>query len=325
MINFLGLTIDYGPFGFLDRYNPDHIFNESDQGGRYTYRNQVKICEWNCVKLAEALKPVLDLERSKKIVSDRFQKEFQASYLAKMRLKLGLKEIAERNEEDEKLIEELFEVMYETGADFTGSFRKLSQLRFSGEDRIEQDVAELVKALSVECCSSVDEYKSFFKPKLPKDTLAKIVKAAEEEPSILNYFGLSERFVKNEVVFTEKQEKIRDFTEEDKRRVNCEQWSGWLVKYMRRVYAEGDLGNNSSNNDDNNYYWEQRVKSMNKNNPRFVLRNHVAQEAIEAADKDQFEEANMLLRVLENAFSEESVENILIGFDNKGKLVLFNF
>jgi len=89
-MSILGLTIDYGPFGFLERYDPNFIFNGSDTGGRYTYKNQPEICEWNLIKLAEALDNVMPLNRSKQIVKESYQKEFKKFYLEKMRKKLGL-------------------------------------------------------------------------------------------------------------------------------------------------------------------------------------------------------------------------------------------
>lgn len=87
-MSILGLTIDYGPFGFLDRYDPDHIFNGSDTAGRYTYRNQIDICEWNCIKLAEALSPVLDLNKLKDFVKKNFKQEFERVYIEKMKKKV---------------------------------------------------------------------------------------------------------------------------------------------------------------------------------------------------------------------------------------------
>ncbi len=54
----VGVTIDYGPFGFMDFYNPNYICNASDNEGRYAYKNQPQICKWNCQKLAEALSMV---------------------------------------------------------------------------------------------------------------------------------------------------------------------------------------------------------------------------------------------------------------------------
>ncbi len=53
------ITIDFGPFGFLDAYDPDFIPNHSDDGGRYDYQSQPAICHWNLQKLAAALTPVL--------------------------------------------------------------------------------------------------------------------------------------------------------------------------------------------------------------------------------------------------------------------------
>jgi len=57
-VSIVGVTIDYGPFGFMDFYNPNYICNASDNEGRYAYKNQPQICKWNCQKLAEALSMV---------------------------------------------------------------------------------------------------------------------------------------------------------------------------------------------------------------------------------------------------------------------------
>lgn len=65
-MSIVGVTIDYGPFGFMDRFDPGFICNASDDGGRYTYAAQPEICKWNLGKLAEALAPVLPRELSKK-------------------------------------------------------------------------------------------------------------------------------------------------------------------------------------------------------------------------------------------------------------------
>jgi uncharacterized protein YdiU (UPF0061 family) len=63
-----GITIDYGPFGFMEAFNPNFICNSSDNTGRYSYKNQPEICRWNLMKLAEALLPVLPLEQSSQIL-----------------------------------------------------------------------------------------------------------------------------------------------------------------------------------------------------------------------------------------------------------------
>ena len=58
-MSMLGLTIDYGPYGFMDQFDPKHICNHSDNEGRYRYEAQPEICKWNLGKLAEALDPIL--------------------------------------------------------------------------------------------------------------------------------------------------------------------------------------------------------------------------------------------------------------------------
>ena len=65
-MSILGLTIDYGPFGFMEHFDPELICNHSDlDRGRYKYKAQPEICLWNLIKLAEALSPLIDLQRAK--------------------------------------------------------------------------------------------------------------------------------------------------------------------------------------------------------------------------------------------------------------------
>ena len=58
-LSLASITIDYGPFGFLEAYNPDFIPNHSDDSGRYDYESQPEICFWNLDKLATALTPII--------------------------------------------------------------------------------------------------------------------------------------------------------------------------------------------------------------------------------------------------------------------------
>ena len=85
----LGLTIDYGPYGFMEHYNPKFIPNYSDKEGRYSYENQPSICKWNLGKLAEALHPYVDQKESKKYLEDNYDKFFSAKYLDTMARKMG--------------------------------------------------------------------------------------------------------------------------------------------------------------------------------------------------------------------------------------------
>jgi uncharacterized protein YdiU (UPF0061 family) len=71
-MSILGLTIDYGPYGFLEHYNPKYICNASDTEGRYRYEAQPAICQWNMHKLAKALDPILPLEETELNLKERY-------------------------------------------------------------------------------------------------------------------------------------------------------------------------------------------------------------------------------------------------------------
>ena len=123
-----GETIDYGPCAFIDAYDPEAVFSSIDYGSRYAYGNQPAIMRWNCVRLAEALFPLLgaDDEAAMAAARDsigRFAPLFQAAYLEGLRRKLGL--YAER-EEDAALANDLLAALAANKADFTLAFRRLS-------------------------------------------------------------------------------------------------------------------------------------------------------------------------------------------------------
>src|SRR6185437_2385587 len=84
----LGLTIDYGPFGFMEKYDPKFISNHSDNTGRYSYENQPKICYWNLKKLAEALEPIVSKEETN-MELNKYWSIFNEHYSNIMHKKLG--------------------------------------------------------------------------------------------------------------------------------------------------------------------------------------------------------------------------------------------
>eukprot|EP00069_Balaena_mysticetus_P000565 bmy_14627T0 len=155
-MSIVGLTIDYGPFGFLDRYDPDHVCNASDTAGRYSYSRQPEVCKWNLQKLAEALEPALPLELAEAILAEEFDAEFRRHYLQKMRWKLGL--VRAEREEDSALVAGLLETMHLTGADFTNSFYLLSS--FPAED-----LDEFLATLTAQC-ASLEELRRAFRPQM---------------------------------------------------------------------------------------------------------------------------------------------------------------
>lgn len=123
-MSILGETLDYGPFGFMDNFNPSHICNLSDTSGRYSYQNQPYIGMWNCTALANTFKHLINKEEIAKIMSV-YEKTYAKRLFALYKNKLGLKE--NRNT-DEALVQELLNVMEVQKLDFTRTFRSLSNI-----------------------------------------------------------------------------------------------------------------------------------------------------------------------------------------------------
>ncbi len=122
-----GETIDYGPCAFMDAYHPESVYSSIDHGGRYAYGNQPQIAQWNLLRLAECLLPLLDEDQDKAMEAaqsavDAFPGRFEAARLERFRAKLGL---AAALSGDTLLIDDLLQVMVESRADFTNAFRAL--------------------------------------------------------------------------------------------------------------------------------------------------------------------------------------------------------
>jgi serine/tyrosine/threonine adenylyltransferase len=133
-MSILGLTLDYGPFGFMEAFDPNHICNHSDEQGRYAYANQPYIGLWNCSRLAQALTPLIDAEPCNAALA-RYEGAFIDTHLALMRAKLGL---ARAHDGDRELINDLLELMARQKLDWTIFFRALSGF---GTDAAARDLA----------------------------------------------------------------------------------------------------------------------------------------------------------------------------------------
>ncbi len=130
-MSILGLTIDYGPFGFLDGFDPGHICNHSDERGRYAYARQPQIGWWNLHALAQALIPLIDEppEQAAALLGEAlepYREIFPIALDALMRAKLGL---AVDRPEDRVLIEDLLQLMAATRVDYTLTWRRLADVR----------------------------------------------------------------------------------------------------------------------------------------------------------------------------------------------------
>ena len=119
----LGLTLDYGPYGFLDDYQPGFICNHSDYQGRYAFDNQPMIGLWNLNRLAHALSDLMTTEQLKQALS-RYEPALMAAWGEKMRAKLGF---LTPQAEDNELLTGLLALMSQEGSDYTRTFRMLSE------------------------------------------------------------------------------------------------------------------------------------------------------------------------------------------------------
>lgn len=123
-MSILGLTIDYGPYAFMDGFKANHICNHSDHEGRYAWNAQPAVAHWNLFRLADALQPlVTDTEILKDAVRG-FEAAFMHHWRERQRLKLGLAQW--QNDADDTLMDGLWRQMHTSGADFTLTFRALS-------------------------------------------------------------------------------------------------------------------------------------------------------------------------------------------------------
>ena len=124
-MSILGLTLDFGPFGFMEAYDPGFVCNHTDAQGRYAFDMQPAIAHWNLRALAFALTSLIEKEA---LISalDSYEGLYRIRYRSLMRAKLGL---ARKEPGDDQLLGDLLNLMAKARADYTLSFRNLS-----GED-----------------------------------------------------------------------------------------------------------------------------------------------------------------------------------------------
>ena len=213
----LGLTLDYGPFGFLDGFDINHICNHSDHAGRYAYHRQGEILQWNLYCLASAMLSPLQNELAKaqqlneseaiekiKTTLASYNRQYTQQWQSIFRKKLGLsKELSE----DIELLEKLMQTMHEHQIDFTQFFRGLSEGQSAPLEMAE-----------------------------------------------------------------------------------------WFNLYQERLSIE-DIS------------MDERHRRMQLINPKYILRNHLAQQAIEMAQKKDFSEVAKLLKILENPYNTQNVSD----------------
>ncbi|XP_042328719.1 protein adenylyltransferase SelO-like isoform X2 [Sceloporus undulatus] len=220
----LSITIDYGPFGFMDSYDPDFVPNTSDDERRYKIGNQANVGMFNLNKLLQALNLLL-APRQKQLASqilEGYSEQYYRCFTEIFKRKLGL---LGNDDEDNYLIAFLLKLMEDSRADFTMTFRQLSEI---SQDQL--------KDLSI-----------------PKEFWA-----------------------------------LQDVAEH-------EFFSHWVNLYLLRL---------KRNKGDSDF---ERRKRMTGINPRYVLRNWMAESAAQKAEKNDFSEVRLLQQILQFPFQAQTV------------------
>ena len=211
-MSILGLTLDYGPFGFLQAYNPGFICNHSDYQGRYAFDQQPNIGLFNLSCLAQALLPFMEVDAAKAAL-EAYWPQFTEHYHRRMAEKIGLGHAVPQAL---PLLEELLAQMQASQVDYTLLFRALAD--------VEHDSVQAVPELR-------------------------------------------DRFV------------------------DRERFDRWLADYRAQLRTQARAD-------------DTRRQAMRRSNPKFILRNHLAQLAIEKAEQGDYSEIDRLLVVLQAPFAE---------------------
>ncbi|MFT4268611.1 MAG: YdiU family protein [Xenophilus sp.] len=125
-MSILGLTIDYGPFQFMDGFNPAHVCNHSDTAGRYAFNQQPQVAYWNLFCLAQALLPLIGDEDRAVAAVGAYRDRFPAAFLERMRAKLAL---AAPREEDAALVDGLLRLLAAERTDWPIFWRRWAEHR----------------------------------------------------------------------------------------------------------------------------------------------------------------------------------------------------
>ena len=212
-MSILGLTIDYGPFQFLDGFDPGHICNHSDNQGRYAFNKQPNMAYWNLYCLGQALLPLIGEQDLAVAALESYKTVFPAAFEALMCTKLGLIDRPpDTTPSDRFLIEDILKLLASERVDYTIFWRRLSHSNAGTEPQAVRDL-------------------------------------------FVDQSGIQ----------------------------------AWLLRYSARTANIN-----------------QRIAAdlMLKTNPKFVLRNHLGEQAIQKAKLKDFSQVDTLLMLLESPFDE---------------------
>lgn len=282
----------------MEHFDPKHICNTSDDRGRYRYESQPDICKWNCGVLADQLGLVTDRAALEPAL-EAFHSVYQEEYMRLMREKLGLTSQRGEEKEDKMLVDTLVDVLAHTGADFTSTFRYLSGLDAvdSGDSR-ERVLNQLV---------GVSETLAQQKRKLEQEfggvsdaQFDMIVMLLQENPVRARQYGITHELVAQMKANRAAKEVLDAMTDEERMESIRTAWEDWIDVYISRIKEEGDAAS-----------YSERRQHMLKVNPLFVLRNHVAQKAIDLAYEGDYDGVQHIFELLTRPFDDPSDEGDL--------------
>ncbi|WP_227368747.1 protein adenylyltransferase SelO [Halomonas sp. M20] len=142
-MSLLGLTLDYGPYAFMERYKPDWTPNHTDAGGRYAFEQQPGVGLWNLSVLAQSLTPLIDVERLREML-DEYEPTLQRAYAQLMRARLGLTaRTDDASPGDSSLVADWLKLLEQHQVDFHNAFRALG--RYRGDDDSRRALAEALE------------------------------------------------------------------------------------------------------------------------------------------------------------------------------------
>jgi len=227
-MSILGLTIDYGPYGWLENYDPNWTPNTTDAAERrYRFGSQPQIAFWNLAQLANAIYPLIEQVEPLQQAIDAYKESFEQGWQNMVAAKLGLGDYDAAI--DDALNTELLILLQLVETDMTLFYRNLARLSMDAEQSNEALMAPLLEAYYV-----------------PEQ--------------------LSEDYK--------------------------ERLGNWLRSYIKRLQNAGISD-------------AERIKTMNAANPKYVLRNYLAQLAIDKAEQGDFSMVNELLAVLRHPYDEQ--------------------
>ena len=204
-MSILGLTIDYGPFGFMDAFDAGWICNHSDTHGRYAYNMQPQVAHWNLYALGQALVPLTeDLEATKAAI-DTFVDEYARAIDAVFRAKLGL---ATARDDDEALVNGAIELLNANHTDWTRFWRRLAQLRLDAE-RPEDDA--VVRDLVIDR-AAFDAWAALYRARLRAESSDDTGRSARMN-AVNPKYVLRNHLAEVAIAKARGDEGVRDFTE----------------------------------------------------------------------------------------------------------------